>query len=231
MVFALSKKCLLDADDGGREMQQHANEAVRCRRDPEWAWTILVIAATFLLFVAAGVIFSSSLEMTKTAITTPTLTASASAEENTAAVDSGGALRRVLQGDGDQEKHIIAYSQKEWSNAHQDMDAPKQPFFGENNQVNILQMGDETFKDRYKKHTSFNRLWAESTKYQYYFKAFDTMHEHGKEERCPYTQNVTPFRDFLVDEIPLDEWKIFLDLDVYFQSSDKAELDKDLNLG
>jgi hypothetical protein len=216
MDFERSTKCLLGFNGGGREMQHKANESVLRRpRDPHWAWIVSAIAATSLLFGAAGVTVSSTTAKTRTSL-------AVGEEEKMAEVNSGGGLRRILQGRATWAEHIIALLQKDWSNSHQDADAPKQPFFGEHNQVHILQMGDSTYKEKYKKHTSVNKLWAESTGYQYQFKAFGKEEEHS----CAYTQKVKIIRDFVCDEIPLNDWMIFVDLDAYFRAPDKAELEK-----
>lgn len=215
MDFERSTNCLLDANGGGREMQHKANEGVRRPREPHWAWIISAISATFLIFGAAGV----TVLMTTANITPPLAVGE---EGKTAEVSSDGALRRILQGGAPREERKIARLQKDWSNSHQDTDAPKQPFFGEHNQVHILQMGDKTYKENYKKHTSVNRLWAESTGYQYHFEEFDKE----EEQSCGYTQKVKTIRDFMCDEIPLNDWMIFVDMDAYFHAPDKAELEK-----
>jgi hypothetical protein len=126
-------------------------------------------------------------------------------------------------------------SDKENSNDQEQQQQGK-PFFGDGNQVHVLQIGDEAYRKLHEERMSVNRDWAKCAGYQYAFKSFenhenhhstnDRNHQTPEQPPCVYTKKVKAIRDFLVNDIPLNDWMIFVDLDATYQAPDCQALEK-----
>jgi hypothetical protein len=98
----------------------------------------------------------------------------------------------------------------------------QKPFFGDDNQVHILQVGNEAYTKKHAERMLVNQEWAKCAGYQYHFESF----EQGKGWDCVYTQKVKAIRDFIHNGIPINDWMIFVDLDANYNAPDCQELEK-----
>jgi hypothetical protein len=95
-------------------------------------------------------------------------------------------------------------------------------FFGDDSRVHILQIGNEPYRTKYQEKIDQNRNWAESAGYMHHFRYLDEAFL----EPCVYTKKVKAIRDFFRDELPANDWMIFVDLDAVYSPSDAKALDK-----
>jgi hypothetical protein len=123
---------------------------------------------------------------------------------------------------------------------------PGKPFFGDGNQLHVLQIGDEKYRKAHKERMSVNRDWTKCAEYQYDFKSFENDDNVNNDDDtnsgpatpppkdkqtedqppCVSTKKVKAIRDFLANDIPLNDWMIFVDLDANYQSPDCPALEK-----
>jgi hypothetical protein len=95
-------------------------------------------------------------------------------------------------------------------------------FFGDESRVHILQIGNEPYREKYQEEMAQNRKWAESAGYQHHFRYLDeTILDH-----CVYTSKVKAIRDYFREELPVNDWMIFVDLDAVYRPSDGKALDR-----
>jgi hypothetical protein len=136
-----------------------------------------------------------------------------------------GSRRRVLLEQDKKNVRQFERLEQNWltsdSSTHDKVDKQK-PFFGDDNQVHILQMGDETYTKTYAEQMSVNQKWAKCAGYQYHFESF----EQGKGPSCIYTKKVKAIRDFILYDIPINDWMIYVDLDANYQAPDCREFEK-----
>jgi hypothetical protein len=95
-------------------------------------------------------------------------------------------------------------------------------FFGDESRVHILQIGDERYRTKYQEIIDQNRNWAERAGYMHHFRHLDQAFLNP----CVYTKKVKAIRDFFRDELPANDWVIFVDVDAVYSPSDVKALDR-----